>query len=119
MKIIPIATIITALPAAMASAKVCVPDPAGATRLEYGEVWQVIVNKPEVGDFLVSGMAMCSPSSSSAGSNPSISEGGYCWCKMTSPKTGAWVYNGQYDELKNCLNYCGGRCARRNFTSGF
>ena len=65
----------------------------------------------------VSGMVMCSTESGTSGTaiagSPSIWNGINCWCAMTSPRAGRWVFMHAYgtaaDCAINCAFYCGSR----------
>jgi hypothetical protein len=35
----------------------------------------------------------------------------YCWCRMTAPRVGAWVFGNVYDSASPCSSGCAIRCA--------
>ena len=66
----------------------------------------------------LSGIAVCN---STAGSYavatstdfPTGTSGVYCWCKMTSPATSAWVYFIGHSSASDCDSLCAFRCGYR------
>jgi hypothetical protein len=59
-------------------------------------------------------MALCSTTNGGAAGtkgNPSMSEDNYCWCKMTGPLAGPWVFRGPDNSHAACLAYCAMNCA--------
>jgi hypothetical protein len=42
---------------------------------------------------------------------PAGTSGQYCWCRMTEPRVGAWVFRNDYDSASYCSTDCAGNCA--------
>ena len=116
-----------------AAAKVCKVDSAslGISVNEGGAQWQVMAGKAGVGNFLITGIAMCSDDSASscgaagnfsdcAGnkcqcktSNPSMAaDGANCFCKQTNPRVGRWVFRNNPGTTADCRLACAMLCAR-------
>jgi len=61
----------------------------------------------------VSGVALCSTTSSSYANvgNPDESGGGqYCWCKSTHPVLSRWVFHRDYGSSDGCASNCAANC---------
>ena len=63
----------------------------------------------------LSGIAVCNSTSGSWASAtstdfPTGTSGVYCWCKMTSPATSAWVYLSGYSSASVCDSDCAHAC---------
>ncbi|MDR1071409.1 MAG: hypothetical protein LBL21_02080 [Rickettsiales bacterium] len=104
-----------------ASAKVCVPDVAGAAIVERGVQWQATANTAGAGDFIISGLGVCSTSAGTPAvkGNPSMEGGIYCWCKMTSPRVGAWVFRVSLGSNAECNSQCAMYCDHLYFNAAF
>jgi hypothetical protein len=85
------------------------------TALLYGGMWQV-----ESDGHLISGQGFCSDTSGTHaqtgnpklyGTSESVTVN--CWCRMTTPALGLWVFRATYASHANCAGYCATDCAGR------
>ena len=72
--------------------------------------WAVTANQNNTGYQTVNGMSNCT---SSAATSPWVisTDGANCWCKMTGPRVGLWVFAFTYSTTANCANGCARHCA--------
>ena len=63
----------------------------------------------------VSGISACSSTSGTSANaisgNPSTTDGRFCWCKMTAPRAGRWVFHADSGLAGNCAEGCAFGCA--------
>jgi len=83
-------------------------------KYEYNKTpWSVTATVGSHGAQTVSGEAACIGSSGNSSTQPgsAVLNGVNCWCRMTSPRSGSWVF--LYDDYgaSNCSRYCAFVCA--------
>jgi len=89
--------------------------PSSSSKYEhYQTPWSVTASVGNYGSQTVSGESLCS--STDGGSlgiidNPSTTDGRYCWCKMTSPRAGSWVFRFGGSNASHCSSDCASNCA--------
>ena len=75
--------------------------------------WSVTASVGNYGQQTVSGESRCSSTNGTYANpgNPSTTNGEYCWCKMTSPRAGSWIFYGYWSHALYCSIYCADYCA--------
>jgi hypothetical protein len=62
----------------------------------------------------VSGEGVCATNngvSGKKGGAPTGDDGRYCYCRMTAPREGTWVFLSAFGSATNCSSYCANDCA--------
>jgi len=72
--------------------------------------WSVTANVGGSGTHTASGDAWCGTSSTAPPSAHSAS-GTNCWCRMTGPRAGSWVFDWTSFTASNCANNCANACS--------
>jgi len=84
--------------------------------------WSVTATVGNHGSQTVTGESRCSSTSGAWANNgnPSTNSGTNCWCKMTSPRAGSWVFDYGGGSTSYCQFNCALNCASNvRYDSGF
>ena len=82
--------------------------------------WTISLKSNLCGTDVMSGAGTCLASdyglntlesSSSITADIGQTDGRFCFCKMTHPVTGDWVYMSKYDETSDCVRHCVDECS--------
>jgi hypothetical protein len=109
------------------AAKVCVADGVvqnlyndwdgsncSFTNYSYGEglsaTWSMASADTKCNQVM--GVSLCSLNSGTFAQRGTPTESGqYCWCRMTAPRVGAWVFGDDIGSASNCSANCAAHCA--------
>jgi len=87
--------------------------PSSSYNVPYNQPdWSVTANVSNTGVQTVSGTSVCATNSGTYAQTgtPGGSGGTNCWCRMTSPRAGSWVFRGDYDDASFCADACTEDC---------
>ena len=73
-------------------------------------VWWVTADTP-VGSRTVHGQAWCHDTDSGAGPLEHNLDGTHCWCRMTEPYVGPWVFLATTGSALDCVQSCAALCS--------
>jgi len=84
-----------------------------STVSDGNSTWSVTANQGGTGTQTVTGVSRCSDTggTNAVKGNPSETSGGSCWCKMTTPRAGAWVYYSAFNGVLGPASACGMACS--------
>jgi len=85
----------------------------GGQHNNQAATWSVSASVGGAGNQTVSGTGWCGANASSPPTS-NLSSGGYCWCRMTAPRLGQWVY---LNAISNCASSCAAACRTCPFGS--